>query len=49
MAADAGVKRLVLTHYSQDAARSSDLVDGAAAIYKGEISSPTTTTCSTVG
>jgi len=36
MAADAGVARLVLTHYSQDAALA-DLVDGAASIYKGEI------------
>ena len=37
MAADAGVKRLVLTHYTQDAT-SQDLEDGARTIYKGEIS-----------
>jgi ribonuclease BN (tRNA processing enzyme) len=36
MAADAGVKRLVLTHYSQDAT-SSDLQDGAKTIYTGDI------------
>jgi ribonuclease BN (tRNA processing enzyme) len=36
MAADAGVARLVLTHYSQDAT-ADDLVDGARSIYKGEI------------
>jgi ribonuclease BN (tRNA processing enzyme) len=36
MAADAGVGRLVLTHYSQDATPH-DLVDGARSIYKGEI------------
>jgi ribonuclease BN (tRNA processing enzyme) len=37
MAADAGVKRLVLTHYSQEAG-ARDLDEGAATIYKGEIS-----------
>jgi ribonuclease BN (tRNA processing enzyme) len=36
MAADAGVERLVLTHYSQDASPG-DLVDGAGTIYRGEI------------
>lgn len=36
MAADAGVKRLVLTHYSQEA-QPNDLADGARTIYKGEI------------
>jgi len=36
MAADAGVARLVLTHYSQDAT-SVDLDEGARSIYKGEI------------
>jgi len=36
MAADAGVKRLVLTHYSQDAT-SADLADGARSIYNGDI------------
>jgi ribonuclease BN (tRNA processing enzyme) len=36
MAADAGVARLVLTHYSQDAT-SHDLEDGAKTIYKGDI------------
>jgi ribonuclease BN (tRNA processing enzyme) len=36
MAADAGVKRLVLTHYSQDAT-AADLADGARTIYKGDI------------
>jgi ribonuclease BN (tRNA processing enzyme) len=36
MAADAGVKRLALTHYSQEA-QPSDLADGARTIYKGEI------------
>ena len=37
MAADAGVKRLVLTHYSQEATPN-DLDQGARTIYKGEIS-----------
>ena len=37
MALDAGVARLVLTHYSQEAT-SSDLAEGARSIYKGEIS-----------
>jgi ribonuclease BN (tRNA processing enzyme) len=37
MAADAGVKRLILTHYSQDAT-STDLEAGARTIYKGDIS-----------
>ena len=36
MAADAGVRRLVLTHYSQDATHS-DLDGAASKIYKGEI------------
>ncbi|MBV8600719.1 MAG: MBL fold metallo-hydrolase [Candidatus Eremiobacteraeota bacterium] len=36
MAADAGVERLVLTHYSQDAS-SDDLTAGARAIYKGDV------------
>jgi ribonuclease Z len=36
MAADADVKRLVLTHYSQDAT-SADLAEGARTIYKGDI------------
>jgi len=36
MALDAGVKRLVLTHYSQDAT-STDLDEGARTIYKGQI------------
>jgi ribonuclease BN (tRNA processing enzyme) len=36
MAADAGVRRLVLTHYSQDAT-AKDLDGSARAIYKGEI------------
>jgi ribonuclease BN (tRNA processing enzyme) len=36
MAADAGVKRLVLTHYSQEAT-AGDLDGGARTIYKGEI------------
>jgi ribonuclease BN (tRNA processing enzyme) len=36
MAADAGVRRLVLTHYSQDAT-SRDLEDSAKKIYAGEI------------
>ena len=36
MAATAGVGRLVLTHYSQDAT-ALDLADGARAIYKGDI------------
>jgi len=40
MAVDAGVKRLVLTHYPQDAT-SRDLQDGAKTIYKGDISLPT--------
>ena len=37
MAADADVRRLVLTHYSQEAT-SRDLADDARSIYKGEIS-----------
>jgi ribonuclease BN (tRNA processing enzyme) len=37
MAADAGAKRLVLTHYSQDAT-SIDLAEGARTIYPGKIS-----------
>jgi ribonuclease BN (tRNA processing enzyme) len=37
MAADADVKRLVLTHYTQDAT-SHDLEEGARTIYKGAIS-----------
>lgn len=36
MAADAGVKRLVLTHYSQDAT-AHDLVDGARSSYEHEV------------
>jgi len=36
MAVDAGVKRLVLTHYAQDAT-ARDLQDGAKTIYKGDI------------
>jgi ribonuclease BN (tRNA processing enzyme) len=36
MAADAGVRRLVLTHYSQEAT-ASDLDEGARTIYKGQI------------
>jgi ribonuclease BN (tRNA processing enzyme) len=36
MAADAAVKRLVLTHYSQDATPG-DLAEGARTIYKGDI------------
>jgi len=36
MASDAGVARLVLTHYSQDAT-ANDLAEGARAIYKGKI------------
>jgi ribonuclease BN (tRNA processing enzyme) len=36
MAADAGARRLVLTHYSQDAG-AQDLEEGARSIYKGEI------------
>jgi ribonuclease BN (tRNA processing enzyme) len=36
MAVDAGVKRLVLTHYPQDATPH-DLAEGAGTIYKGEI------------
>jgi ribonuclease BN (tRNA processing enzyme) len=36
MAAEAGVARLVLTHYSQDAT-TRDLVDGAKSVYKGQI------------
>jgi ribonuclease BN (tRNA processing enzyme) len=36
MAADAGVARLVLTHYPQDAT-TRDLIDGARSIYKGEV------------
>lgn len=36
MAADAGARRLVLTHYSQDATHA-DLDGSASAIYKGEI------------
>ena len=36
MALDAGVARLVLTHYSQDAT-SIDLEEGARSIYKGDI------------
>jgi ribonuclease BN (tRNA processing enzyme) len=37
MAADAGVKRLVLTHYTQEAT-ARDLDEGARTIYKGDIS-----------
>ncbi len=36
MATDAGARRLVLTHYSQDAG-AQDLEEGARSIYKGEI------------